>query len=409
MKNTDCLALVLAGGRGSRLSVLTKDISKPAVHFGGANRLIDFALSNCKHSNVGAIGVLTQYRQRELADYIGSGREWACAEGHSMVTMLPSKKGGKCPVEDYHGTADAIWKNRNFIEEQNPENILVLSGDHVYKMDYAKMIEAHRNSGAAVTIAAMHVLWSEAPRFGIINADKEDVITGFEEKPAKPTSNLASMGVYVFNSEILKNHLYVSSNDPDSSMDIGRDIIPQMLYFGERLNVFRFGGYWRDVGSIDSLWEANMDLLSSPPSICLHDGSWGIVGRNDGLQQHFISYNTHDESVRRSLVAEGSVVKGRVIDSVIGDRVEIGEDANVYGSVIMPGAKIGRGASIIRSIIGTNAVIGDYASVSRIKPDGVHLDNYRGINVIGGNVYIAGCNIRRIVYPVIKHAKACAV
>jgi len=408
LKDLDCLALVLAGGRGSRLSVLTKDVSKPAVHFGGANRLIDFALSNCKHSNIGVVGVLTQYRQRELVDYIGTGSEWTCPLGESKIAALPSKKGGECPVEDYHGTADAIWKNRGFIEEHGRDNVLVLSGDHVYKMDYSKMIEAHQKSGAAVTVAAIHVLWSEASRYGIINTNGDDIITGFEEKPQKPKSNLASMGVYVFNREILKNHLYVSSNDPDSSMDIGRDIIPQMLYFREKINVYRFSGYWRDVGSIDSLWEANMDLLASPPSICFRDKSWGIIGRNDGLRQHFISYNSPNESVRKSLVAEGSVIKGRVIDSVVGEGVEIGEDSNVYGSVIMPGAKIGKGASIIRSIVGPNAIIGDYASVSRVKPDGVHLDNCRGINVIGSNVYIAGCNIKRIVYPVLKHAKAVA-
>ena len=409
MKNQDCIALILAGGRGSRLSVLTKEVSKPAVCFGGAHRLIDFTLSNCKHSGIGVVGVLTQYRHRGLADYIGCGSEWRSPDGASRIATLPSscREGSRCGA--YSGTADAIWKNRSFIKEHSPEDILVLSGDHVYKMDYARMLKAHRDSGAAATIAAISVPWNEAPRFGIINADEGNTVTAFEEKPHKPKSNLASMGVYIFNSEILKNHLYVSNGNPDSRMDIGGDIIPQMLYFGEKLQVYRFDGYLRDVGSINSLWEANMDLLSDPPGICLHDGNWDIISRNDGVRQHYISYNSANESVKKSLVAEGSVIKGRIIDSVISTGVEVGEDANIYGSVIMPGAKIGRGASIIRSIIGSNAVIGDHASISRVKPDGISLDHCQGINVIGSNVFVTGSNERRVVLPDFNRLQNCAV
>ena len=394
MSNLDCLALVLAGGRGKRLGVLTKEVSKPAIPFGGTHRLIDFTLSNCKHSNISIVGILTQYRQREIAEYIGSGWEWHTSCDKARVTTLPPKK-SKNTNEGYLGTADAIQKNSDFIEDNNTENVLVLSGDHVYKMDYAKMLEAHQNSGAAVTIAAVDVPWNEASRFGIMKTDENDRIVSFEEKPQRPRSNLASMGVYIFNSDILRTHLYVNNSNPDSSMDIGMDIIPQMLYFGEKVNAYKFDGYWRDVGSIYSLWEANMDLLSDTPSMRLHDEEWRIISRSNGLPRYYDSVSSPHGHIRNSIVAEGIVNKGKIIDSVISAGAEIGDDANVYNSVIMPGAKIGRGASVIRSIVGSNAVINDYTAISKVDPDGIHLDNSQGINAIGNNINISNCKEKK--------------
>ena len=405
MKNLDFITLILAGGRGERLSVLTKEISKPAIPFGGAYRLIDFTLSNCKHSNAGVIGILTQYRQDELADYIGSGKEWRPANGSSEIITLPSKDGFD---ELYRGTADAIWKNTRFIDDFSPENALVLSGDHVYKMNYAEMLETHQNTGAAVTIAAISVPWSEAPRFGIINTGKDDRIIGFEEKPLNPKTNLASMGVYIFNWKTLRNHLFISNIDSYSSNDIGRDIIPQMLMCGEKLVVHRFGGYWRDVGNIYSLWEANMELLSEPPSINLHDENWNIISRNNGVLQYHKHYSTVNGYVKNSLVSDGCKNKGKITNSVISN-AEIGEGASILNSVIMPGAKIGAGASIINSIVGFNAVVDDNTVISCVKPDGNYLDNYQGISVIGNNVNISRHNGGRMDSAASLKPEYCAV
>ena len=388
MENLDCLALILAGGRGKRLSVLTKEVSKPAIPFGGTHRLIDFPLSNCKHSDISVVGVLTQNSHKDIADYIGSGWEWHTSSDNATVTILPPSK-CKNAQGCYLGTADAIMKNSDFIDDYNPENVLVLSGDHVYKMDYAKMLEEHMNSGAAVTIAAVEVPWNEASRYGIMKTDEDGQIVNFEEKPQKPKSNLASMGVYIFNREILKTHLYVNNGNPDSSMDIGMDIIPQMLYFGEKANVYKFDGYWRDVGNIHSLWEANMDLLTDSPNISLHDEKWRIISRSNGLPRYYDSTNSPHGHIRNSIVAEGIVNKGKIIDCVISAGAEIGEDANVYNSVVMPGARIGKGASVIRSIVGSNAIIDDFTTISKVDPDGVHLDNSQGINAIGNNISIS--------------------
>ena len=406
MKNMDLITLILAGGRGERLSVLTKEVSKPAIPFGGAYRLIDFTLSNCKHSNAGVVGILTQYRQNELAGYIGSGKEWRPTSGKAEIVILPSKDG----YDDlYRGTADAIWKNLDFINEYEPENVLVLSGDHVYKMDYARMLETHRNTGAAVTIAAINVPWSEAPRFGIINADSDDRITGFEEKPLMPKSNLASMGVYIFRWKTLRNHLFINNLNSLSHNDIGKDIIPQMLMSGERMFIHRFGGYWRDVGNIYSLWEANMELLSDPPSINLRDENWSIISRNNGGLQYFKHFGPADAYIKNSLVSAGCVNRGRITNSVVSD-AEIGEESNIFNSVIMPGARIGAGASIINAIVGSNAVVNDNTVISCIKPDGKYLDNYQGISVIGNNINIASHNGGRMDFAAARRGQEyCAV
>jgi len=408
MGKSENLALVLAGGRGERLSVLTREVSKPAIPFGGAYRLIDFTLSNCKHSNVSVIGVLTQYRQRELAEYISTGEDWCCmGRDAEVVTLPPNNARSKNGV--YIGTADAIWKNTGFVEAHGPDDILVLSGDHVYKMDYAEMLETHKKSGAAVTIAVTDVPRNEAHRFGIISVDKDDYIVGFEEKPQEPRTNLASMGVYVFNWQILKNHLWISSGNPGSTMDIGRDIIPQMLMCGEKLAVHRFGGYWRDVGNVYSLWEANMELLADSPGINLTDDNWRIISRNVRKPQYYKNFSSANQSIKNSLIADGIANRGKIIDSVISAGAEIGEDASIYHSVIMPGAKIGKGALVIKSIVGANAVIGDYTAIGRVKPDGMYLDNCQGVSVIGNNINISGSSDNRVAFAASPEPLVCAV
>jgi glucose-1-phosphate adenylyltransferase len=384
MKGSDYLTLVLAGGQGKRLGMLTRDKPKPALTFGGVYHLIDFTLSNCRHSNVGSIGVITQYCHRDLDEYIGPGSQWRSSDTDAKITTLPPRNNGGT-AGHYNGTADAILKNADYIERHNPKHILVLSGDHIYKMDYTKILEAHEKSGAAATIASMRVPMDEAPHFGIIDADRSDTITGFEEKPSRPKSSLASMGVYVFDWPILKRHLLKSNGSHRSGMDIGRDIIPGMLTSGEKLSVFRFGGYWRDVGNIYSLWQANMDLLSSHNNIDLYDDRWSIISRNNGAVPHYDYYSSSNGLVIHSLMSEGCVNRGKVTGSVISAGVEIGEDASVYDSVIMPGAKIGKGAFVINAIVGDHAVVDDYMSVSNVNPDGVYLDNCQGVSVVGRN------------------------
>jgi len=408
MKNSDCIALILAGGRGERLSLLTKEVSKPAIHFGGAYRLIDFTLSNCKHSDVGVVGILTQYRQKELAEYISTGEQWCPAGRDTEIVTLPSKN-GRGSRGAYSGTADAIWKNTGFVEGFDPENLLVLSGDHVYKMDYAKMLETHKNSGAALTIAATSVPWDDADRFGIINIDSDGRIVGFEEKPQDPKSNLASMGVYIFDWKTLKNHLMISSSNPYSTMDIGGDIIPQMLMCGEKLVIHRFGGYWKDVGNIYSLWEAHMELLSDSPGIRLSDDNWKIIGRNIGAPKYYRNYTSTCQSIKNSLISDGVFNRGNIIDSVVSTGVEIGEDASIYHSVIMPGAKIGKGALVIKAIVGTNSIVGDYTSIGRIKPDGKYMDNCQGVSLIGDNINISGCSDNRVAFAAFPRQRVCAV
>ena len=387
MKSSDFVTLVLAGGQEKRLGLLTKEIPKPAVSFGGVYRLIDFTLSNCKHSDVGVIGVITQYRKHELADYIGLGQEWHSSRKDAEIVTLPPKfRNG---VEEFYlGTADAIWKNIEFIEQYDPETILVLSGDHIYKMDYSKMLETHYYSRASVTIAALNVPCNKAPRFGIINADNNGIIEFFEEKPLKPKSNLASMGVYVFKWATLKNHLYISSIDPASSMDIGKDIIPQMLMCGEKLAVYRFDDYWKDIGDIYSLWEANMELLFTPPSIELHDDTWKIISRNNETLLRHKNYASSDGRIENSLVTNKLINKGSITNSIISADVEIEKGANIIDSVVMAGVKIGRGATVVKTIIGTNSIVGDYTGICNVKPNDVYLDNCQGVTVIGNNINI---------------------
>ena len=359
MVSKDCVAMILAGGQGSRLGALTKNVAKPAVPFGGKYRIIDFPLSNCINSGVDTVGVLTQYQPLELNRYIGNGNPWDLDRSHGGVYVLPPYQSAKAG-EWYKGTANAIYQNLSFLESFKPENVLILSGDHIYKMHYGEMLKAHKESGAAVTIAVMPVPWEEASRFGIMNVDEEGTITDFEEKPAEPKSNLASMGIYIFTYEVLKKYLEADERDPSSANDFGKNIIPAMLENGEKMVSFRFEGYWKDVGTIHSLWEANMDLVDQPPKFDLNDRSWSIYSRNMALAPHYVGQNA---KITNSTVTEGCFIDGEIKHSVIFGGVELGEGSVVSDSVIMPGAKIGKNVVIEKAVIGADAVIGDGAKV----------------------------------------------
>ena len=359
MVSKDCVAMILAGGQGSRLGALTKNVAKPAVPFGGKYRIIDFPLSNCVHSGINTVGVLTQYQPLELNRYIGNGNPWDLDRSHGGVYVLPPYQSAKAG-EWYKGTANAIYQNLSFLESFKPENVLILSGDHIYKMHYGEMLKAHKESGAAVTIAVMPVPWEEASRFGIMNVDEEGTITDFEEKPAEPKSNLASMGIYIFTYEVLKQYLEADERDPSSANDFGKNIIPTMLENGEKMVSFRFEGYWKDVGTIHSLWEANMDLVDQPPKFDLNDRSWSIYSRNMALAPHYVGQNA---KITNSTVTEGCFIDGEIKHSVIFGGVELGEGSVVSDSVIMPGAKIGKNVVIEKAVIGADAVIGDGAKV----------------------------------------------
>lgn len=359
MVSKDCVAMILAGGQGSRLGALTKNVAKPAVPFGGKYRIIDFPLSNCVHSGINTVGVLTQYQPLELNRYIGNGNPWDLDRSHGGVYVLPPYQSAKAG-EWYKGTANAIYQNLSFLESFKPENVLILSGDHIYKMHYGEMLKAHKESGAAVTIAVMPVPWEEASRFGIMNVDEEGTITDFEEKPAEPKSNLASMGIYIFTYEVLKKYLEADERDPSSANDFGKNIIPTMLENGEKMVSFRFEGYWKDVGTIHSLWEANMDLVDQPPKFDLNDRSWSIYSRNMALAPQYVGQNA---KITNSTVTEGCFIDGEIKHSVIFGGVELGEGSVVSDSVIMLGAKIGKNVVIEKAVIGADAVIGDGAKV----------------------------------------------
>ena len=378
MKHATCVTLILAGGKGERLGKLTTNISKPSVSFGGAYRLIDFTLSNCVHSRAAKVGVVTQYCHSSLADYIGTGAFWARAGEDGEITTLPPQiRQGR--TDRYIGTADAVWKNRDYIDSFNPKNVLVLSGDHIYKMDYSKMLEVHDRSGSNCTIAALQVPLADAPNFGIIQAGAEGRITGFEEKPHIPKSNLASMGVYVFNWPTLKEYLYADSLDPESISDIGGGIIPRMLGFGEKLMAYHFQSYWKDAGSICSLWEAHMDLLAQKPSIDIHDEAWKIISREKAKIYHFEYSRSKDSHIANSIITEGSDIKGTISRSVISTGVTTMKNAVISNAVIMPGAIIGRYAVVHNAIIGANTVVDDYMVIDGMQTRNPLIENNRGI------------------------------
>lgn len=351
---TNCVGMILAGGQGSRLGALTKDVAKPAVPFGGKYRIIDFALSNCTHSGIEAVGVLTQYQPLELNTYIGNGVPWDLDRNYGGVYVLPpyvkAEKG-----EWYKGTANAIYQNISFIEQFSPNYVLIMSGDHIYKMDYAKMLKAHIAAGAEATVAVMPVPWEEAPRFGIMNVDDENRILEFEEKPKEPKSNLASMGIYIFNWQTLKKYLIVDEKNPRSENDFGKNIIPQMLKMNEKMCAYHYEDYWRDVGTIQSLWEAHMDMLTDPPLLEINDPKWRIFSRNPVKPPHYISTNAE---LKNCCITEGCYIAGTIEHSVLSEGVDVGDGAIIRDSVIMPNAVIGAGAVIEKAIVGPNAVIG---------------------------------------------------
>jgi len=354
MNKKQCVAMLLAGGQGSRLGILTSNMAKPAVPYGGKYRIIDFPLSNCTNSAIDVVGVLTQYQPLELNAYIGSGSPWDLDLAHGGVYVLPPYQTGKDGAW-YSGTANAIYQNCKFIEQFDPEYVLILSGDHIYKMDYNAMLKFHIEKQADCTIAVREVPWEEASRFGIMNTDETNAIKEFEEKPANPKSNKASMGVYIFTWEKLRKYLTEDAANPKSSNDFGKNIIPTMLGEGERMFAYDFAGYWKDVGTIESLWEANMDLLENPLPIDLHDKKWRIYARNPGLAPHFIAEGA---SAKNSLITEGCEVYGRVDHSILFAGVTIKEGAVIEDAVIMPGATIERGAIVRRAIVAEGAVVG---------------------------------------------------
>ncbi|MGP3562469.1 glucose-1-phosphate adenylyltransferase [Geobacillus sp. BK01] len=358
MKKT-CIAMLLAGGQGSRLRSLTKNIAKPAVPFGGKYRIIDFTLSNCTNSGIDTVGVLTQYQPLLLHSYIGIGSAWDLDRRNGGVTVLPpySVSSG---VKWYEGTANAIYQNMNYIEQYDPDYVLVLSGDHIYKMDYQHMLDYHIAKRADVTISVIEVPWDEASRFGIMNMDEEMKIVEFAEKPAEPKSNLASMGIYIFNWPLLKQYLKIDNADPHSSHDFGKDIIPLLLRENKRLFAYPFQGYWKDVGTVKSLWEANMDLLDEDNELDLFDRSWRIYSVNPNQPPQYIA---PEAEVADSLVNEGCVVEGTVERSVLFQGVRIGKGAVVKEAVIMPGAEVSAGAYVERAIVTPDCVIPPHASI----------------------------------------------
>ncbi len=358
MMGMECLAMILAGGQGSRLGVLTKNVAKPAVSFGGKYRIIDFPLSNCAHSGIKRVGVLTQYRPFALHNYVGNGEAWDLDGRYGGVFILPPYARAK-GADWYRGTADAIYQNLNFIEMSDPDYVLVLSGDHIYAMDYSKMIEAHRKNKAEATIGVIEVPWGEASRFGIMETDEAGRIRAFVEKPPVPTSNLASMGIYVFSTAFLRRYLEADAKNPRSSHDFGKDVIPRMLADRARLFSYPFAGYWKDVGTIESLWQANMDFLAKRPPIDI-GGAWRIHSANVPVPPEFLGA---EAVVEQSLVNEGSVIFGRVERSVISTGVRIARGARVTNSVVMPFARIGEDAVVDHAIVGAGAEIAPLARV----------------------------------------------
>lgn len=388
MVSKKCVAMILAGGQGSRLGALTKNVAKPAVPFGGKYRIIDFPLSNCVHSGIDTVGVLTQYQPLELNTYIGNGNAWDLDRSRGGVYVLPPYQ-SSVSGEWYKGTANAIYQNIGFMEGFNPDNILILSGDHIYKMHYGKMLDAHMANDAAVTIAVMPVEWEEARRFGIMSTDDEGFITEFEEKPQNPKSNLASMGVYIFKYDVLKKYLTDDERDPGSENDFGKNIIPKMLRDGEKMLAYSFEGYWKDVGTVQSLWEANMDLIDSPPKFDLNDRRWSIYSKSYALMPHYMG---DDAKVTNSTVTEGCEINGTVSHSVIFSAVKIGSGAHIKDSVIMPGAVIGDGAVIEKAVVGVNAVIGNGAKigVTDESAGNPYRSDYctQGIVLVGGGAQV---------------------
>lgn len=354
MRSNNMVAMILAGGRGTRLFELTKKVAKPAVHFGGKYRIIDFPLSNCANSGISTVGVLTQYESVLLNAYVAKESNWGLDVQDGGVYVLTPREKDQRGLDVYKGTADAITQNIDFLDTLDPEYILILSGDHIYKMNYEKMLEAHKANNADATIAVLEVPLREASRFGIMNTNENDKIVEFEEKPAKPKSNLASMGIYIFNYKTLRKYLVADLKNAESNHDFGKDILPAYLNDGKNLFAYRFKGYWKDVGTIDSLWEANMDLLEED-ELDLSDSGWKIYTENKNAVPQYVG---SEGSVENCYITQGVKVFGDVRHSVLGSNCTIGKGAKVVDSVIMPGAHIGEGAMVTRCIVADNVEIG---------------------------------------------------
>ena len=369
MGKKEIVAMILAGGQGSRLGVLTKDIAKPAVPFGGKYRIIDFPLSNCSNSEIYSVGVLTQYKPLDLNAYIGIGDPWDLDRRNGGVTILPPYQGEKGGAW-YKGTANAIYQNIQFVDRYEPEYVLILSGDHIYKMDYYKMLDFHKSHNADATIAVIDVPLDEASRFGIMNTNEDGTIYEFEEKPKNPKSTNASMGVYIFKWSVLKEYLIQDEMDKDSSNDFGKNIIPMMLNSGRKLVAYPFKGYWKDVGTIESLWEANMDLLKIDNELNLYDSEWKIYSDNQVRPAQHIGEKA---KIANSLIVEGCIVNGEIEDSILSQGVTVGKNTIIKDSVIMPNVKIGDNVRIEKAIVGNDSIINNNC----------HIGNGKSIEVVG--------------------------
>lgn len=369
MKQNNMLAMILAGGRGTRLHDLTNKVAKPAVSYGGKYRIIDFPLSNCANSGIDIVGVLTQYESILLNSYVAAGRRWGLDAKDSGVYVLPPREKADSNLDVYRGTADAISQNIDFIDTYAPEYILILSGDHIYKMNYDAMLNYHKTCGADATIAVIEVPIKEASRFGIMNTDSTGRIVEFEEKPEHPKSNLASMGIYIFNWKLLRKMLLTDMKNPDSNHDFGKDIIPTLLNDGKDLYAYKFEGYWKDVGTIDSLWEANMDLLDKNNALDLNDPAWKIYTEDPTTPPHYIGPNA---DIKRSFITQGCMIDGEVKNSVLFTSAKIDTGARVIDSVPMPGVIVEAGAVVQRALVADGVRIGKNAVVG--SPDSEHIE-----------------------------------
>lgn len=370
MKQNNMLAMILAGGRGTRLYDLTTKVAKPAVSYGGKYRIVDFPLSNCANSGIDVVGVLTQYESVLLNSYVAAGGRWGLDAKDSGVFVLPPREKADANLDVYRGTADAISQNIDFIDSYDPEYVLILSGDHIYKMNYDKMLDDHKANNADATIAVLQVPMKEASRFGIMNTNDTGRIIEFEEKPPVPKSNLASMGIYIFNWKLLREMLVADMVSETSNHDFGKDIIPAMLNDGRNLYAYKFEGYWKDVGTIDSLWEANMDLLDPDCELDMNDPSWKIYTEDVTTLPHYISA---DAVVKNAYITQGCVVKGEVTGSVLFTGAKVGKGAKIIDSVLMPGVVVEDGAVVNRVLVADNVVIGKGAVVGSADAENIEL------------------------------------
>ena len=374
MKQNNMLAMILAGGRGSRLHELTNKVAKPAVSYGGKYRIVDFPLSNCANSGVDIVGVLTQYESVLLNSYVAAGGRWGLDARESGVFVLPPREKANADLDVYRGTADAISQNIDFIDKYSPEYLLVLSGDHIYKMNYDKMLDYHKEMNADATIAVIEVPMKEASRFGIMNTDGNGRIVEFEEKPEHPKSNLASMGIYIFNWKLLRKILLADMKNPDSHHDFGKDVIPCLLNDNKTLAAYKFKGYWKDVGTIDSLWEANMDLIDSRNELNLNDPTWKIYTEDTPALPQYIGPNA---KIDKAFITQGCVVEGEVKHSVLFTGCKVGEGAKIIDSVLMPGVEVAAGAVVQRALVADNVKIGQDAVVGSADSENIELVSKR--------------------------------